>query len=458
MTLLRGEIMGLTAKSTGINALKEMINIQINTNEDIIVALAGNPNTGKSTVFNGLTGMNQHTGNWTGKTVTTAQGRYKFNGKNFVLVDLPGTYSLLSSSVEEEIARDFICFANPDVTVVVVDATCLERNLILVLQILEMTNKVVVCVNLMDEAKRKNIKITLEKLSEILGVPVVGTSARSGKGFEKLMDAVYKVSHNLTETNPIRIVYDENIEKVVNSIEEKIKLSSLQNNYINSRWLSLKLLDKDLAILSSISKYLKYDVSSEIGSEDFSRKITEPDEIRDNIVSRIVDLAEKIYKQVVEKENNNRDLTRKVDDILTSKTFGIPAMISLLGIIFWITIEGANIPSSLLSRFLFGIESKLTVFFTVNNLPDWLHGALVLGVYRTLAWVVSVMLPPMAIFFPLFTLLEDLGYLPRVAFNLDNFFKKACAHGKQALTMCMGFGCNAAGVIGCRIIDSLEKD
>lgn len=454
MTLLRGEIMGLTAKSTGINTLKEMINIQINTNEDIIVALAGNPNTGKSTVFNGLTGMNQHTGNWTGKTVTTAQGRYKFNGKNFVLVDLPGTYSLLSSSVEEEIARDFICFANPDVTVVVVDATCLERNLILVLQILEMTNKVVVCVNLMDEAKRKNIKITLEKLSEILGVPVVGTSARSGKGFEKLMDAVYKVSHNLTETNPIRIVYDENIEKVVNSIEEKIKLSSLQNNYINSRWLSLKLLDKDPAILSSISKYLKYDVSSEIGSEDFSRKITEPDEIRDNIVSRIVDLAEKIYKQVIEKENNNRDLTRKVDDILTSKTFGIPAMISLLGIIFWITIEGANIPSSLLSRFLFGIESKLTVFFTVNNLPDWLHGALVLGVYRTLAWVVSVMLPPMAIFFPLFTLLEDLGYLPRVAFNLDNFFKKACAHGKQALTMCMGFGCNAAGVIGCRIIDS----
>lgn len=179
------------------------------------------------------------------------------------------------------------------------------------------------------------------------------------------------------------------------------------------------------------------------------------EQLRDKIVSRLVSIAEDISSSVVTFENKNYDsMDRKIDHILTSKLFGIPIMLALLAFIFWLTIEGANVPSNLIASLLFGIEAKLTELFMALNSPQWLHGIIVLGIYRTLAWVVSVMLPPMAIFFPLFTLLEDLGYLPRVAFNLDNFFKKACAHGKQALTMCMGFGCNAAGVIGCRIIDS----
>lgn len=437
--------MGLTSQSTGISALKEMLDIKLNSNDDIIVALAGNPNTGKSTVFNSLTGLNQHTGNWTGKTVTTAQGNYKYKDKNFILVDLPGTYSLLSNSAEEEVARDFICFANPNTTVVVTDATCLERNLNLVLQILEMTDKVVVCVNLMDEAKRKRIQIDLRKLSELLGVPVIGTNARSGEGLEELMDAVYKVSHGEIAPKSLRIQYNDNIEETIHSIENGIRLSI--NNRINSRWVSLKLIDGDITILNSFNKYLGFDLAGQL-NEEYGN-------LRDQIVSGIVKLAENISSQVVhtEKQNHN-ELDRKIDDILTSKIFGIPAMLALLGVIFWITIEGANIPSKAIAYVLFGIEDRLTDLFMSYNLPNWLHGLLVLGVYRTLAWVISVMLPPMAIFFPLFTLLEDLGYLPRVAFNLDSFFKRACAHGKQALTMCMGFGCNAAGVIGCRIIDS----
>ncbi|WP_096636200.1 ferrous iron transport protein B [Clostridium cochlearium] len=431
---------------SNINALSQMLGNKVNPMEDIVIALAGNPNTGKSTLFNTLTGLKQHTGNWTGKTVTTALGNYTFNEKNFVLVDLPGTYSLLSSSVEEEIARDFICFANPSATVVVTDSTCLERNLNLVLQVLEITDKVVVCVNLIDEAERKKITVDIDKLSQLLGVPVVATSARNGKGLEDLMEAVYKVSTGDIKTNPIKINYGEDIEKRIESLENEI--DKFNNSSLSNRWIALKLLDENKSILNSMKKYLDFDYNL------LPLNRNEDKDLRDDIVLTMVSIAENISKQVVSFEDKSyNEFDRKIDDILTSKIFGIPVMIALLALTLWITIEGANVPSEMLANMFSNLEKKLTAFFMARGLEK-LHGPLILGVYRTLGWVISVMLPPMAIFFPLFTLLEDLGYLPRVAFNLDNFFKKACAHGKQALTMCMGFGCNAAGVIGCRIIDS----
>lgn len=429
--------------------------------DDKVIALGGNPNVGKSTVFNSLTGLNQHTGNWPGKTVINARGKYSHKNENFILVDLPGTYSLMANSVEEEVARDFLCFGNPDATVVVVDATCLERNLNLVLQTLEITSNVVVCVNLMDEAKRKSIFIDLEELSKRLGVPVVGTSAITGKGLENLMDTVYDISSNKLIPCPMEIKYEEAIEKSISQVE--IVLKPILKDKLNTRWVALKLIDGDETLLESINKYLRFDLSEEselmnqiYKSRNFlSSKGINSDIFRDRIVTHLVKISEDISSKVISfKDENYNNLDRKIDKYLTSKKFGIPIMIFLLSIVFWITITGANVPSELLAKGLFWIEDKLTIFFAWLNTPAWVHGVLVLGIYRTLAWVVSVMLPPMAIFFPLFTLLEDLGYLPRVAFNLDNFFKKSCTCGKQALTMCMGFGCNAAGIIGCRIIDS----
>lgn len=456
--------MGLTNQSTGVSALEKELKIERLSISDKVIALAGNPNVGKSTVFNSLTGLNQHTGNWPGKTVSNAQGRHTHKDRDFILVDIPGTYSLMANSVEEEVARDFICFGNPNATIVIIDATCIERNLNLVLQTLEITKNVVVCVNLMDEAKRKGIDVDLIKLSLLLGVPTVGTSATTGAGLKELMDTVYKLTNNDVPMNPIRIKYNEALENAVSIIEPEVR-KAVENIpiKINSRWISLKLLENDASLIEALNKYLNINL---LNNETIKERLSDAtkllvsyniieESLRDEVVTTLVSKAEKISAQVVSREDSKYNiLDRKIDKILTSKKYGIPIMILLLCVIFWITITGANYPSSLLSNALFWIEDKLSAFLLSLGSPLWLEDVLIKGIYRTLAWVIAVMLPPMAIFFPLFTLLEDLGYLPRIAFNLDNFFKKSCACGKQALTMCMGFGCNAAGIIGCRIIDS----
>lgn len=456
--------MGLTGQSTGLAIMRRIAQVKVQSSGDIIVALAGNPNTGKSTIFNSLTGLKQHTGNWPGKTVTNACGRYGYDGKNFILVDLPGTYSLMANSPEEEVARDFICFGNPHVTVVVVDATCMERNLNLVFQIIEMTPKVVVCVNLMDEAHRKGIQVDTKRLSDILGVPVVGISALKRQGLDLLKQSVWEVACGGRSVNPIKIEYDEAIEDAVGIVEPQI--SRLIDNLscsISSRWLALRLLEGDQAIVEAFKLYLGIDIFAWAELRERLQKARDMlvergitiDQLGDRVVSTLIRNAEEISRQVVHhKKGATNSIDSKIDDLLTSRAWGIPAMLSLLGLMFWITIQGANYPSHILSKAFFYLEKELAEFFMASGMPQWLYGILIDGVYRTLSWVVSVMLPPMAIFFPLFTLLEDLGYLPRVAFNLDNFFKRACAHGKQALTMCMGFGCNAAGVVSCRIIDS----
>ena len=431
------------------------------TDDDKVIALAGNPNVGKSTVFNALTGMNQHTGNWAGKTVANAQGEYQLHGRRFVLVDLPGTYSLLANSLEEGVARDYLCFGHPDAVIVVADATCLERNLNLILQILEVTRKVVVCVNLMDEAAKKGIRVDLEALSQQLGVPVVGTSARANKGLDALAEEAYRLSAEQRPGSPMTLYYDEPIEQAAALLLPAAE--ALADGRVDARWMSLRLLDDDPSLHEALGAFLGADPMDDgafaerladaqalLGQAGFSAE-----RLRDAIVTRIMRHAEMIYDRCVTLRNAEYHSTdRKIDRILTSRALGIPIMLAFLAVIFWLTIVGANYPSQALSALLFSLQDRLTDLFVQAGAPDWLHGMLVLGVYRTLAWVVSVMLPPMTIFFPLFTLLEDAGYLPRVAFNLDHLFKKAHAHGKQSLTMCMGFGCNACGVTGCRIIES----
>lgn len=423
-----------------------------------VIALAGNPNVGKSTVFNALTGLRQHTGNWPGKTVGNAIGYYSYLDEEYCIYDLPGTYSLLAHSEEEEVARDFICFGSHELVVVVCDAVSLERNLNLVLQTLEITDRVVVCINLLDEAKKKKIEIDLEKLSQLLGVPVVGTSARSGSGLEELVSTL---KNSLGETNPsFQMNYGKEIEYAISIVEKELTKSFPQ--VCHSRFLALQLIDDNESIHTSINRmypelYLDEKIEKSIQKARGYLMVKGIDllTLKDQIVGSFVQTSEDIAKEVVifkKKDYSLKD--RKIDRILTSKRFGIPIMLCLLMVVFWITIEGANIPSDFLFQMFSQLGNHLLSFCHFLHFPNWLCEMLVSGIYRTLTWVVSVMLPPMAIFFPFFTLLEDLGYLPRIAFNLDKYFKKCCACGKQALTMCMGFGCNAVGVTGARIIDS----
>ena len=414
-----------------------------------IIALAGNPNVGKSTLFNALTGLKQHTGNWTGKTVSSAFGKYTYSNDKYTVADLPGTYSLLVSSKEEAQARNFLLENRPDAVVVVVDATCLERNLNLVLQILEITDKVVVCVNLLDEAAKKKIEVNIKQLSQCLGVPVVGMCAKSGKGIKQLKEAVANIIQSKTEISPVKIEYSREIE---HSISKLLPIfDSLDISSKLKRCYALRLLENDDYIKSKLT-----DHSTELSA--VLTELTQTDNkesIRDNIVNAIMKKCEYIFKKAVTLHNpgcNMRD--RKIDKILTSRLTGIPIMLLLLALIFWITIVGANYPSQWLSRLFDWLSGVITGALKYINTPPLIVSLLMDGIYKTTAWVVAVMLPPMAIFFPLFTLLEDLGYLPRIAFNMDSMFKGAGCHGKQCLTMCMGIGCNACGVTGCRIIDS----
>lgn len=419
--------------------------------EDRVAALAGNPNVGKSTVFNALTGLRQHTGNWAGKTVSNAQGYCTFRGHGYVLVDLPGCYSLMAHSAEEEAARDFLCFGGADAAVVVCDATCLERNLNLVLQTIELQPRTVVCVNLMDEAKRRGVAVDLEELHLLLGVPVVGASARSRRGLDHLMALLAQVIE-AEAPEPNCVVYPDAVETAVAKLVPILRADCPPQ--IPPRWLALRLIDGDDSIRAALRTHLGITLAEEeavdAALEGFDRA-----SLCDQIVSAVVRHAERVAAVSVrsmQEKYSRRD--QRLDRILTGKLTGFPIMLLMLLVIFWLTISGANYPSALLAEGLFALGEVLRSLCTALVLPDWLISLLIDGAYKTLAWVVSVMLPPMAIFFPLFTLLEDLGYLPRVAFNLDHAFRKCSACGKQALTMCMGFGCNAAGVVGARIIDS----
>ncbi len=454
---------------------------------DYLIALAGNPNTGKSTVFNELTGLRQHTGNWPGKTVVRAEGVYARDDKRVKVVDLPGTYSLQAGSADEEVARDFVLFGRPDVTVVVVDATQLERNLNLVLQILEITDRVVVCLNLMDEARRHGIAVDPDRLADELGVPVVPTVARRGEGIPELLEAIDGVASGAIGTRPQRIErHAEQVERVIERLVPMIE--RVYPNLPNARWVALRLLNADESVEEA---FLTGDVGRIVGSGGADagtgevvssdavpalassassaaarRAVLErasalrwelPRDFHDSIVETLFATAEGIAR-ASEKRGLRRvkfDLDRRLDRALTSRWLGFPIMLLILAAVFWITIVGANYPSALLSVLLIenGHPWLLGLAETVG-LPGWASGILIDGVYLATAWVVAVMLPPMAIFFPLFTLLEDFGYLPRVAFNLDGMFRRVGAHGKQSLTMCMGFGCNAAGVVATRVIDS----
>lgn len=363
---------------------------------DYHIVLAGNPNVGKSTIFNSLTGMNQHTGNWTGKTVECASGMAKIKDKLFSVVDLPGTYSMLPFSEEERAAANYLANNETECVVIVVDANIIERNLSFALQVLSVKRDAVLCINLCDEAEKNGIIIDSDELSLNLGIPVVCICATKKCGLKELKNTIYDIC------------------------TQKKKCFKVERNFRGIDILNIE------------------------NHKENSEKLAK--------------LSKEICKQAVffSSETMN-EKSRRADKILTSKAIGIPLMLLLFGLLFWITAIGANYPSEWLSIFFDFIKGELYNLFNLLSVPDFFTGILIDGVYTTLTWVVSVMLPPMAIFFPLFSIIEDSGYLPRIAFNLDKFFSKCGAHGKQSLTMAMGIGCNACGVTGCRIIESPQE-
>lgn len=342
------------------------------------VLLIGNPNVGKSTVFNALTGLKRHTGNWTGKTVDSAIGYLKGSGGSIAVCDLPGCYGLEATSPEEDEVRAALQKGDASCAVIVCDASCLERNLNTVLQTLAVTKRAVVCLNLVDEAARRGVFPDVKTLSDLLGVEVVPTSAARGKGLRELAAA---------------------IERVLSSEGEPIKMTS---------------------------------APAPMWGE----------------AARIASLA-------VKRDSDRTGAKQlKTDRFLTGKFTGAVSILALLAVVFFITLRGADYPSRLIGRALTALLGVIRRVLEQTPIPQGIVGALVDGGLDTLFTVVAVMLPPMAIFFPLFTFLEDLGLLPRIAFDLDAPFRVCGSCGKQALTCCMGFGCNAAGVIGCRMIDS----
>ena len=426
-----------------------------NRQRETVIALAGNPNVGKSTVFNRLTGLHQHTGNWAGKTVATAEGCFLWEGRKFRVVDIPGMYSFAPHSAEEEAAAAFLCSGRADATVVVCDAGCLRRGIAFVLETAELTGNIIVCVNLMDEAERRGVRVDTEKLSRLLGMPVVAVSAARGKGIDRLTECIGKqrggaASHTGKYS---RVRYAPPIEEKIQRMEKAISTGT-DGKSVGShpRFQAVRLLLGDGS--GNASEQLLETAEqcrAELEAIGLDREKTAA-----AIASRRILTADAICEQCVSTNGavSRRTLDRRLDRLFTGRVSGRVCMLLLLCLVFWLTITGANAPSEWLSGMFGRLEPVLHGWLESRGVPVFLKNLLIEGIYRILTRIISVMLPPMAIFFPLFTLLEDAGYLPRAAFNLDNSLRRCGACGKQALTSCMGFGCNAVGVTGCRIIDS----
>lgn len=415
------------------------------------VALCGCPNVGKSTVFNALTGLRQHTGNWAGKTVDSAVGQVKTAQGLWRLMDLPGAYSLLDGSPEEIVASDCLAFQPLDAVIVVVDATCLSRQLGLALQAAQAHPRTLVCLNLMDEAAKRGIRIDMAELEKRLGLPVVAVSARNQKGLGELKRRVWAMVNQPEPPRALRPEYPEKLEQAL------FALSLLWRDHAPApRFAALRCLTAGEGRKELLSRLSPGRAKA---AEEILQKIDACGYSREKRMASLIaagfHTSDSLCRAVVCRGDGSRERRQlQIDRLLARKSVGIPLMLCLLGLVLALSLYGANWPSRWLTRLFDWLAPRLHGLLEGTGAPRWLISLLMDGVYRVTAWVTAVMLPPMAIFFPLFTLMEDWGLLPRIAFHLDKCFQCCRACGKQALCMCMGLGCNAVGVTGCRIIQS----
>jgi ferrous iron transport protein B len=433
----------------------------------IVVGMAGNPNVGKSAIFNALTGSRQHVGNWPGKTIERAEGVFHHGDWEIHLVDLPGTYSLAAQSPEEIISRDYILSGEPDLVVNVVDATSLERNLNLTLQILELTDQVVVALNLMDEVRRQGWEIDVGALEAALGVPVVPTVATEGEGLPQLAAALREVAEGRRQLHPASVDYGLTVEGHAQSLEADLDSLGVDGR---RRWVALRLLEDDPEIVEAFKEgnlsdcCLREDAPS-VSSEALQavlrraarlREATHPD-ARVEIVRRRYEFAHDVVHGAVRRLRPvEESLTERVDRIVTHRLWSWPIMLAILVAVLWVTIQGANVPSSWLEG-AFGWLAQVTRGLLLGiNAPWWVVGSLVDGLIVGTGTVIAVMLPPMVIFFTAFNLLEDIGFIPRVAFNLDRLMRAVGSQGKHTLVAMMSFGCNVTGVLTSRIIENAK--
>lgn len=413
------------------------------------IILAGNPNVGKSTLFNAMTGLRQHTGNWSGKTVDVASGTFLYKGTEYEIIDVPGCYSLTANSEEEACAAKAITTLGADGIIIVCNAFNLERNLNLVLQIMEVTNRVIVALNFCDEAEKHGVKINIKLLSEQLGVPVVKINARKKRGIDSLFKYIEKEAFG----KGFVVSYGRQLEHIIDKVKRSLKHTSFSSY---DRFMALRLVENSKIFCNIYRRETgnNFEMDENVLHSCIRNQSGNEMKLEEFTSFNITKASERIIKSGVILDKNTDKYTTVADRIFTGKISGFIIMFIVLFILVLTTVKLANYPSELLSKVLFSFENKLYDYFLYVKIPKKICEALIYGGYRVLAWVVSVMLPPMAIFFPLFTILEDVGYLPRIAFNLDKCFKKCNTCGKQALTMCMGLGCNAVGVTGARIIDS----
>ena len=420
------------------------------TNKHLTIALAGNANVGKSVIFNQLTGLHQHIGNWPGKTVEKAEGTLHFKGYTIDFVDLPGIYSLSTFSIEEIVSREYIATEKPDLVINVVDASLLERNLFFTLQLLELEAPLLLALNQIDMAKKKGIKIDHEKAEKVLGVPVVPTVAVSGKGVSEMLEIAIQVIEKNRKINPLKPVYGQEIEERIEQIIKSLNKTELK---YPARWVALKLLDEDKEIEKEVQKTSPKTVS-------VAKKLrAELEEIHGHscptvVTSERYQVASKIAREIQEiTEPLKTPLREKLHTATTHKIFGYPIMLASILAVFVAIFSFGDFASALLGDLFFELKPAVDSVLGTGIVGELVWGGLIEGVVGG----ITVALPYILPFYFILYLFEDSGYLSRIAFLMDNLMHKMGLHGKAFIPVMLSFGCNVPGCLGCRIMETTRE-